>query len=82
MATAMIRVDWLPRVRLVGLLGAEVICTPSFVSKSHPAGEWGIPVRTEIHESPDGPLADTNGPCKMRGLPWPLWPQQQLLFSL
>ena len=82
MAIAMIRADWLPRVRLVGLLGAKVICTPALSVSLYPAGEWGIPVRTEIHESPGGPLADSNGPCKMRGLPWPLWPQQQLLFGL
>ena len=37
----MIRADWLPRVRLVGLLGAKVICTPSFVSKSLPSRGMG-----------------------------------------
>ena len=36
------------------------------------AGECGIPVNTEIHKSPDGPLADTNRPCKMSRLPCPL----------
>ena len=46
----------------------------------YPAGEWGILVSTEIHESSDGPLADTDGPCKMSSLPCPLWPQQYFLL--
>ena len=34
MGMAIIRADWLPRVRLAGFLGERVICAPSFVSKS------------------------------------------------
>ena len=39
-----------------------------------PAGEWGILVSTEIDESPDGPIADMNRPCKMSGLSCPVAP--------
>ena len=79
---AIIRANWLPKVRLVGFLGIKVICAPVLSVSLYPVGEWGILVSTEILESPDGPLADMNGPCRMNRLPCPLGPQQQLLFSL
>ena len=34
MGMAIIRANWLPRVRLAGFLGARVICAPSSDSKS------------------------------------------------
>ena len=73
---AIIRANWLPKVRLAGFLGTKVICAPVLSVSLYLAEEWDIAVSTEIHASPDGPLADTNGPCKMSGLPCPLWPQQ------
>ena len=65
-----------PQGEAPSFLGAKVICAPILVVSLYPAGEWGIPGNTETHESPDGPLADMNEPCKMSGLPYPLRPQQ------
>ena len=41
MVTAIIRADWLPRVRLTGFLGAKVVCAPRFASKSLPSRGMG-----------------------------------------
>ena len=62
--TAIVRANWLPKVRLVGFLGIKVICAPVLSVSLYPVGEWGILVSTEIHESPVAPSLTQTGLAK------------------